>query len=369
MSVRKYIDINSTYRNRKSYPDAADFVIEMNSNIKGSSPLNADDPIVLSFPYDGGRLSGGSTNTQFTLSVASSNIINFYRNSIIQIGGNYYARVISYDNTTQVATVDITQAYPGFPPVANTPYTIRYEYPVNLNSNYQDTLIVPTPSITSVILGINASNINNAYKLHYIFFLTNNPDTWQYSLITSYDGTTKTATLANPINSILPPGTVYEILRYSGDNVKPLVYQGSNYLSNPACCNVSLNALIIPNLPVKNGYGGTLDNYPFLYVCVYSEKAITYNNVIISNTPASSNALFKVPISYAQGLSFLSLGSGMSHQIFFKENDSIRIKILLPNGEIVQFETPETNLFFPGKNFPIPSNPLLQTQVVLDVSH
>ena len=85
--MRRYLDIDSGRRNRFSYPKIGDFVVDVNG-IYRNTPATALDPIVLAFPYETNLLSGGSTFTQIALSVAASNIVNFYRNSYIEIAGN-----------------------------------------------------------------------------------------------------------------------------------------------------------------------------------------------------------------------------------------------------------------------------------------
>lgn len=356
---RRYIDINSAYRNRNTYPNVCDFVVEMNTISQSNNPDSAKDPILLSFPYETNLLQGGSTITQIVLSIESSNIINFYKNSYLEIAGNY-RRITAYNPSTKVATV--TPAFPVAYP-ALTLYTIRYELPILTGVTSAAALTTNT-----IVLSLAASSENNFYVGTWVFVPgATPPSSYQWYRITAYDGVTRTATIAGNFTSIIGIGINFQILRFSYDNVKSLKYYGTETnTNNPITTQISLVNLIVPNLEVANGYGGNLQNYPFLYVCLYSEKGITYNNPIISNTPASDKALFKVPVTYLQSTSFLTLGySGMTQFINFRTNDDLRLQILLPDGSPLQFETGNVNLFSPG--LPIPSNPITQIQAIFEV--
>jgi hypothetical protein len=356
---KRYLDINSAYRNRLTYPSVSNFVVQLNSN-NASSSSTAQQPVLLAFPFETNLLQGGSTFTQIVLSVNASPVTNFYRGKWIEING-YYRQVTSYDGTLKIATVGIPfpVAYP-----ALTLYTVRFELP-----SIRDFTGAISPALNKIVLNAGASSIKDFYVNQWIFVpgLTP-PSTYQWFRITAYDGTTKVATIAGNFSSLVPAGAVFEIMTYNYDNVKPLKYFGTEVgTGQPRCSNISLVNLIVPNFPILNGYGGTLQNYPFLYFCIYSEKGITYNNPIISNEPASDKALFKVPVTYLQNNTFLTLGySGMTQNVSFRVNDDLRIQILLPTGEPLEFDTGNPT-FFPD-HFPIPSNPFTQLQAVIEVS-
>ena len=368
----RYLDINSAFRNRIQYPKQCDFVIELNAtNYNNASSSN--DPILLSFPYETNLTSGGSSTTQIALSVTSTNIINYYRNSVLQIG-NEYRIITAYNNSTQVATVS-----PGFSvaPFALTQYTIRYQFPSTLNGNqYQDTTAALSNSNT-IQLGGLASNINNIYKDSFIFIPgSNSPYSYQWRRITAYNGTTKVATLVNSFYSPVPAGSIYEICPFSYNNINSLRYVGTEVgVNNPVCNTLSLLALILPNRQVLNGYGGLVTDYPYVYVNVYPENNRSFSSPIISNSPfVVSDALFKCPITFYNNSAFLSLiSTGMSPKISFKENDSFRIQIFLPNGEILQLEDDPNIINYSssqyGNNlFPIPSQPYNQVNLTLQVT-
>ena len=115
-------------------------------------------------------------------------------------------------------------------------------------------------------------------------------------------------------------------------------------MSQAICEKVRLVNIVLPNFNIAGSYG-TLQNYPHIYVALYSEKGITYNNPIISNSPASNRALFKVPISFLPNAVWLTLSlSSMTQSVTFKENDTLHMTIFLPNGVILNFEP--YNIFY-----------------------
>ena len=356
---KRYLDINSAYRNRKLYPSVCDFVLQLNPNTATSS-ATAGDPVLLAFPYETNLLQGGSTVTQIRLSVEASNILNYYIGSWIEIQG-FFRQVIAYDPTLKSATVSVPfpAAY-----LALTPYTIRFELPT-----LRDVTGAISPALNKVVLNPGASNKDGQYVGQWIFFTGVSPPTsYRWYRIEKYDGATRTATIVGTLDALVPAGTVFEILKYNYDNSRPLLYYGTEVgTNNPTCVSLNLVNLIVPNLPIKNGYRGTLQNYPYLYVCVYSEKGATNVQTLVSNTPASNQALFKVPVTYLQGISFLTLGyAGMSPNVSFRLDDDLHFKILLPTGEILEFETGNPTSYVVGQ--PTVPNPLSQVQAVFEVT-
>jgi hypothetical protein len=357
--MKRYIHIDSGYRDRLTYPNIGDFVVETNAYTL-NGPATAKDPILLAFPYESNQLSGGSTTTQITLSVTSSNILNFYRDSYLEINGEF-RKIIGYDNSSQIATVDIAFSVA---PLALTLYSIRKELPAERSTTSNN-----ATSLSQIYLGAGSSSVDNFYVNTFVFLPGGSPPTsYQWKRITAYDGTTKIATVSGIFSALVTAGTTYEILRFTRDNVVPLNYQGSNTFSNATCESVRLISLIVPNRNILNGYG-TLQNYSHVYVEIYSERGNTYSNPIISNAPAAKKALFQVPVTFNPNTSWLTLqGSYMTQNLAFKENDTLHVKITLPTGQILQFEPFNQFTYFQGYGFPIESDPGTQVQLVLEVT-
>ena len=360
MSNKRYLDINSLYRDRLKYPNPCDFVLLLNS-LSAVTSATAKDPILLGFPYETNLLQGGSTTTQIALSVEASNILDFYVGSWIEIGG-YFRQVTAYDPTLKAATVAI--AFPVAYPVL-TLYTIRYELPT-----LRDFAGANSVQLNEIFLNAGASSLNNFYKDQWVFIPGSSPPTsYKWYRIISYDGTTKKAVIAGKFASLVTAGTVFEVMPFSYENARALQYYGTEVgTNNASCVSINLVNLILPNLPLLDGYHGTLQNYPYLYVAVYSERSQPYTNVIVSNNPASNLALFKVPVTYLQGLSYLTLGyTGMSPNVSFRLDDDLRFRILLPDGEVLQFDTGTLSTSYVSGQ-PVPGNPISQVQAVFEVT-
>lgn len=364
MSTR-YIDIDSTFRDRITYPKPGDFVVQVGGSPK-STYQTAADPVLLGFPYETDLLSGGSTLTQIALSVVSSTIINFYAGSVLNIGSDFRL-VTAYDNSAQIATVDppMSALYP-----ALTPYYIRKQFPTALaGGNYEDVTLVPNPTPTSIELGALASSLNNIYVNKFVFFPDPLPSNFKWRRITAYNGVTRIATIDQSLNVILPPGTVYQIIEFSYDNARPLVYNGTELIQNPITQKIRLLNLIVPTANIRGGYGGTLQNYPFVYVTLYSEKGNTWLSPVESNNPTSRKALFKVPVTFLPNSSWLTLqGSFMNHTIQFRENDNLHFSVFLPNGDILDFYPNSTYTYFESYKFPVIADPGNQIQGVFEVT-
>jgi hypothetical protein len=140
-----------------------------------------------------------------------------------------------------------------------------------------------------------------------------------------------------PIPSGVPSDYNYEILDFSIDNYSPFIYTGSlTSQSQPVAHEITLNSLILPNVPLKNG--GRIAYYPYVYVELenVSSSGSSSKNIIYSNNPNIQKAIFKVPITDLNHPSvspFVKLtGNGMKQTMTFKQNDSMRVSVRLPNG-------------------------------------
>ncbi len=121
----KYIDIDSTYRNRVNYPNTSDFVIPINYAGRDSTSSSAIDPIIDAIPYGflGGVTQSSGDATHIKLDSGESAIDNYYINSILDIipngGTQQFVKIIAYDGTTKIATLET--------PLASNPLASTYE--------------------------------------------------------------------------------------------------------------------------------------------------------------------------------------------------------------------------------------------------
>ena len=413
MSLSFNIDIDSSYRDRITYPDAGNFVVPMNPKQPSvSSGFNAKDPVLLGFPYDTGicyYATGPNTfsGITMTLSTGSSSNKNFYVGSIIEFYDSalvsYYAQIISYDNVTKV--IQTITPFPGGFPLTPFYYTIRYELPQSLppgSGIYTNSLPVNAPSVTEIQLGPEANNLSDTFFIGKYFYLQppittlpwakfftafppfNNPAilqffVYQWSIITDFDPLTNIITLAQPMVIEPSAGSLYEILNFSYDNAQPLRYAGTDIFSNPRMSNISLiNCMIPAYLPLVSLNSGFITDYPYVYIAFYSEKERTYNQPIISMSPLSDRALFKVPIAPdtdTNTTKFISLTTGITSQyVYFKHNDTFRFEIYLPNGQPIRFNPAFFQFFsgiytfFTGLGFPVVPDPKANIQATFRVS-
>lgn len=409
MSHSYNIDIDSSYRDRLSYPDCGNFVIPLNSQ----KPLvvngfNAVDPVILGFPYDTGISLTGARNNIFNgLSVqlggSSSSQVNFYVSSILQIPViDYYGTIVSYNEITK--EVETIEPYIGALPTGPFEYTIRFEFPQKMppgSGSYVNTLPVNAPSTTQLIIGpAVGSQVTKEFLVgKYVYLqpeitvlpyltkifpqltntITGANTTYQWSIITDYDSTGNMITVEDSF--VIPPlaGTKYEILNFSYDNAQSLQYLGTDIFNNPRCSTVSLVNCIVPNfIPLSVKTGGYITDYPYIFIALYTEGNRSYNQPIMSMSPVSDRALFVVPISPNSDLAttqFVTLNGGITSQtVYFKHNDSFRFEMFLPDGQPIKFDPAYFNFktgiftYFLGLGFPIPSDPKTNVNATIRIS-
>ena len=177
--------------------------------------------------------------------------------------------------------------------------------------------------------------------------------------VTAYDETTHVVTLTRPFVNVFTTSDYYEILPFSRDNLKPLKYQGSNP-NQAVCYSVRLTSISIPFIIrsytdsnfveadekalIDVANGGTIDQYPYFYVCLYSDIHKDNMQSIVSNNPNTSYALFRVPVSSGDTPGAKKIMSqtcfsrcDMCPVIKFLPNDTFHMTVLLPNGEVLSF--------------------------------
>ena len=409
MSHTYNIDIDSSYRDRLSYPDCGNFVIPLNSQKPVvSNGFNAVDPVILGFPYDTGISPTGATYNIFDgLSVklggGSSDQVNFYVSSILQIPViDYYGTIISYDQVTKI--VETYEPYTGPLPTGPFQYTIRFEFPQKIPQgfgSYYNTLPVNAPSTTQLDIGAGiGSQVTKEFLVgKYVYLqpeitilpyltklfpqitntLTGANTSYQWSIITDYNATGYIVTVENPF--VIPPlaGTKYEILNFSYDNAQSLQYLGTDIFNNPRCSTIHLVNCIIPAyLPLSVRSGGYITDYPYVFIALYTEGNRSYNQPIMSMSPVSDRALFVVPISPNTDINttqFVTLNSGITSQnVYFKHNDSFRFEIYLPDGQPVKFDPAYFNFktgiftYFLGLGYPLPADPKANVHATFKIS-
>jgi len=132
---------------------------------------------------------------------------------------------------------------------------------------------------------------------------------------------------------------LYEVIQFTKDNYSSLNYSGSMVSQNEVVCyEIELISLILPNVTLTTG--SRLAFYPYVLVEFQniSSPMNSSKNIIYSNNPNTTNALFICPINDTTNpliSSFVKIDSaGMTQTVKFKPNDSLRFKVYLPNGEL-----------------------------------
>jgi hypothetical protein len=183
--------------------------------------------------------------------------------------------------------------------------------------------------------------------------------------IVNYDVVTGDATISpyypNAFVPILIP-TAYEVLYFSYDNCY-FVNTISNCRLDKGLYEIELRSLILPNVTVLTGYGGRLVSYPYIYIA-FGNLTGSSNNILVSNNPHSTRALFKVPIYDIQprvNSNFLKIDrTNMPQLIQFNPYEDYFVQIIMPNGEL--FVTQPDNFS------PLPPNPDLQISITFMVN-
>ena len=364
MNCLKYMDINSSYRDRNRYPNPCDFVIPYRGSKEYSYEQFFNDPILTSTPYSNASSTSpplftqiGSIPTNIILDPRETTISNYYVLSFLEINGEFH-KIIHYDGTNLTATVD--SAF--ITPVIGINYTIRKTIPT-LTTN----ITVNTVDFYNNVTKINllSAIVNSTLDNLYFRFLNGNLENKYYRIV-DYNSSTLVASIQPSINQTLLLGgglDQIEISQFTEDNSKNLFYRTLGP-PNVRYYEISLQYLTLPNLIVDGLRGGLLDNYPFVYVHIYNEGFQQSINVLYSNNLNAGQAIFKVPIDknlYNRPTAFYTLKPTIQNQtIAFNPMQDLKFRITLPSGLTLKYTTPD--------NFsPFDPNPFVQISMLVSI--
>lgn len=349
--INKYLDVDSTYRDRRLYPLSSNFVMPVTFSSKATSIFQASDPIALAYPYEINLTSAaaGVPVTSVVLNAPFKQIDNIYSNSLLEVNSlalvPTYSLITDYIGSTRTATLaNAITINPG------DLVSVRKQLPV-----LRETLQAGSTTST-VVLGAGASSTNNIYNGYIIRFVTiGGIASTVYSIIKSYDGATKTATITSLLPAAPILGDIYELIQYNYDNYNPIMYSGTTTMTQPVCYSIELLYITLPNTTVLNGNRGYLDDYPYFYVKLYNENTNSSNHILYSNNPNSELATFKVPMTIVlKSEQYFTLRDSKCVQVIkFQPEQAVRFTVTLPNGEPIIFSTPD----YVSPNQP---NPFLQ---------
>jgi hypothetical protein len=373
---KKYLELDSTYRNRNQYPNPADFVVPYQISGSYNDCVKSFDPVCYSAPFEQGTgASLTAVNTVTLIPLVSSSVDNFYINHYIGLINTavtprtiQYSKITNYVGATLTVTVSGTYTLP----LGLYQYVIVKQLPVDIpfNTNNQTTtiltmtrLIAFTPTV--VTLQPTSSSTHNYYYGMMIRLTLTATGASEYRKITEYDETTQQITVSSPFSQVYTNLDYYEILMFSYDNLRPLKYQGTTSMNQPVCYAVRLVHICIPFVVrsylnssntelderaiIDVANGGTIDQYPFFYILLYSDVHRDNIQSLISNNPSSNYAVFRVPVSSGDTPGPKKIMSqttftrcDMCPVIKFLPNDTFHMSIMLPNGELLSFRQKDT---------------------------
>ena len=363
---KRYIELDSTFRNRKQYPNPSDFVVPYQISGSYNNCIEAFDPVCLSSPFETSSGASLSTTTTIVLPVLiSSSTENFYINYCIGLIDTsvvpfniQYSKIVNYTGNSRTVTSQDQFTLP----LGVYYYVIRKQLPTDIPYSLSNTtqilqmtsIVNFTPSVITI-----QPSMNN-YEGMMIRLISNSLTVDEYQIVSSYDPSTSTIHTSRPFSLVFTTNDYYELLPFSRDNSKPLKYQGTSTMNQPVCYSVRLVNIAIPfiirSYMDNNGSefdekaiidvanGGTIDQYPCFYVCLYSDIHRDNIQTIITNNPNTSYAVFRVPISSGDTPGPKKIMSqtnftrcDMCPVIKLLPNDTFRMTVMLPNGEILSF--------------------------------
>jgi hypothetical protein len=386
MSTKRYLQIDSTYRNREMFENPSQFNVLLSQTGKKSNAIDAYDPIAKSYPFYptpplSPPLPGVPTLPTFasqdtgTMTVdlvdsileSLSPIENFYINTFIERISTVapyetieYRKILHWNGITKVATIESN--FTSDP--SGDFYRLRRSTPID-----NGTLVGGTS--TTFTLPATASSESGVYVGQFVWIKSGieltDPFASDIRIVTAYDGITRIGTVNTAFTTaVAGAGILYEILHFTDDNVCPLTFTGSIISQKQTSCyEIELISLILPNTILQSGYGNRIAFYPYVYVEFANLSAASgqARNIIYSNNPNATRALFIAPIddiNEPTNSTFVSIDShGMVETVKFKPNDNFRFSVFLPSGELFT-TTPDTST-------PLPPDPNLQISAVFSI--
>ena len=416
----KYLEIDSTNRNRQLWPLQARFDVEYNRSQIDDDPISNAAPSVV---WQGGNVAVAGTvvsSTTTTVVFTAANLpttLNYDTNAIFTPPG---ARIRSYTylgaNQAQVTlatamssslapatpvtitdTTDLTVLrvfVPGATPITPTNFfngQILYDETLGLYAK-----IVAYDPILGVITVANAipgwmptdsfsirpappdqiGTTGGASTVNSIVGVTVEPGAFirilpsypsvapagEIRRVVAFDSTTSTATVF-PAFTASPALLAFEVLPFSCSNTRQLTYSGTRQIE---CVNSTIRLLnmILPNELISVGYGGRPTDYPYFYVKLTPRG---YSNIDVnsSNNPNATNMLFRVTNEHTTSITpivpFVKFsGDGAAVRVRFRIDHDLSFQVTLPNGETLAFIPSDTTS-------PEKPNPLLQISVLFEV--
>lgn len=414
----KYLEIDSTYRNRQRWPLSSHFGVEITRPTTGDDPISDSAPII--------AWKGDSVNIAATVvSSTTTNIIitalglpeavNYETNAIFApsesriysytylganqaeiillvplvtalipgnavsitdptdlvllrlfvpgvrfiVPDNFFKNNLLYDETVGAFT-EITSYRNGIITVANPipgwATTDSFSIRTNPPSQTGTSGITSTPS---TVVGVTSVTLGSFIRILPLY--PSIAPSGEISKIASYNQTTSTVTVSPPF-SASPAGLLFEILPFTDTNVGQLRYTGTTQTEH-VNSTIRLLDLVIPNEQIESGYGGKPTDYPYFYVHL-TPRDTSNIDVNCSNNPNSVNMLFRATYIHSTAAALLPFlkfdANNAAVRVRFKVDSDLTFRITLPNGEPLKFIQHDTVS-------PERPNPFLQISAMFEI--
>jgi hypothetical protein len=349
----RYIEVDSTYRDRTNYPTPCDFVVQPGAT--RITAAEALDPIFLGVPTTSGRIWNSDILSSSVVPITATGTIG-YSDPIIMGTGYYrgqYIDVYSQSGTyNSIAPIfdfqpnfDQTEAYVvAYPPLNINPSIGDYWYIRRQPPNETGTF--PTGSTTNLLKlpPTTSSTAADFYDNKYIFITSQNPNiAGEYSKITNYTftGGFGYAWIDPPFDVAPASGDTYDINNFSYDNASPLRGSNSSLSTNLADYNIRCLHVTIPGIYISNGTGGLITNYPYIHVEL-SPVTQSFSQPLYSNNPHTDKVLFKIYIDGTSYGDFIYLSdNNQTVTVKFNPMSPLHFRITLPDGTVPIFGGPD----------------------------
>ncbi len=415
--MHKYLEIDSTFRNRQRWPLQSSFEVEKSRSTTDMDPISDSVPIIA---WRGDMASIALAIVNFsnsdTIIISSGNLQrddDYYTNATITppgssiksyrfLGGTLGEITLKHPMASALAngtnvviseTTDMSNRSVFVPMTKNTipenfyvgaylhDETVgvfseinRYDKNTgcvtiasNIGMSKSDNFSIRyRPPIRTGIAGAsstaNVINGTNNWQIgSFIRFLPTYPPTLPSGEIRRIVSSTSTSATVYPMFlSSNTSGLKYEILEYTCSSYNQLSYSGTtqNEIDNKI---IRLLNLIVPNEILSVGYGGYPSDYPYLYVRL-TPRDYSNVNVNCSNNPNSLSMLFRATrIHGTQKSRFIKFtGDDTAVRVRFNVDTDIMFQVTIPNGQTLQYVQPDT--ISPSR-----PNPLLQISCLFEV--
>ena len=203
ISQRKYIELNSTYRNRKEYPNPAKFKVNVSNAGQKLNGISALDPVCLGQPvvsFGGASAAGAPTNPVIESSIMEGTN-STPRDTTLTKTDNYYNGLIMVDTITSNSSSIVVDW-------KNNLKTFKLETPFGDTWKSGDTYTLSNPSDgTNIWINLDPSRLNGSFVGQYLYNLTNN----EYRRIIEYNPLVKIVTVESAF-SAWDYGDYYDIV-------------------------------------------------------------------------------------------------------------------------------------------------------------